>query len=96
MADSTDDDLLELVAAGCTLPIAKVVTHLILSSDWLAEHDRQVAEKALTAAADEILRRRALVQSSGSTRADETWDNGNMSAEAIVRSQASNVVERES
>lgn len=51
---------------------------------WFAQHDAAL----LTRAADEILRRRSIVGSSGRQRDDESWDNGNMSAEAIVRSLA--------
>ena len=63
---------------------AGYIAEAILDSDWLTEHDREV----LTRAADEILRRRTIVGTSGSPRDDESWDNGNMSAEAIVRSLA--------
>lgn len=58
---------------------------------WLAAHDREVAAKALREAADEVLRRRALVRSSGDVRDDETWDNGNMSAEATIRARADRI-----
>jgi hypothetical protein len=58
---------------------------------WLAAHDREVAAKTLRDAADEVLRRRALVRSSGDVRDDETWDNGNMSAEATIRARADRI-----
>lgn len=55
---------------------------------WLAEHDREVRRAALIEGAGAILLRRTLAGSSGSAKDDETWDNGNMAAEAIVRSLA--------
>lgn len=61
------------------------------SDEELAAHDREVAAKALRDAADEVLRRRALVRSSGDVRDDETWDNGNMSAEATIRARADRI-----
>jgi len=61
------------------------------SDEELDAHDREVAAKALRDAADEVLRRRALVRSSGDIRDDETWDNGNMSAEATIRARADRI-----
>lgn len=64
---------------------------ILAEGDWLAEHDREVRRAALIEGAGAIRRRRTLAGSSGSAKDDETWDNGNMAAEAIVRSLADRV-----
>jgi hypothetical protein len=46
---------------------------------------------ALREGAETIRAWRAQIGSSGSRRDDETWDNGNISAEAVIRAEADRI-----